>query len=78
MIERVARAIAGSRYDEIEPDERRAFRDMARSALTELRLSTGAMRTAGFSAARPHTSYFDNQVARLVFEAMIDSALDGK
>lgn len=45
MIEKVARGIAGDRYDhpDTEPDERRAYRDIAEFALDAMRKPTPAM-----------------------------------
>lgn len=79
MIDKVARAIANGKYDhpDTEPDERRAYRQLAVDALDELRKPTPRMiRAANSFCDRPPDDVFGDALIKYIINvALIDGPL---
>jgi hypothetical protein len=79
MIEKVARGIAGDRYDhpDTEPDDRRAYRNLAEFALDAMRKPTPGMITAANNfCSRPADDIFGEALIKYIINIAINEGYD--
>lgn len=77
MIERVARAISNGTYDDCntEPDQRRAYRDLAKSAIEAMREPTAAMLNSNAKTGYTWSCIVDCEGMSAAYSQIIDGAL---
>jgi len=75
MIERVAIAQAGTRWDSFDEEHKNAARDLARIAIEAMREPTEAMVKDGSSFVWFEGRTFEYEDVTTTYQAMIDAAL---